>query len=232
MVISHVSLLNAGQAELKNAQNSALKDSKQKTTLMRYKKPHTKSRCSIKIEVDTLGRHKVLRKGLEGLGGSKNVETGISLSIEYGSEYGSINDTSIKLGIGTTYQIPRSLKNFEGDFNFIPIYSLIKICSVTNEPTTYLIGQLGYNVLYEGESDYKGELSLRGGIYYGIGVGLILNHNFQIEALYSINKGEGDYSGGTVEHYDSDYGWIYSYVSPMSFDIGYSKISLSIGFRI
>ncbi len=203
------------KSELKKLQ-PIRKDTKQKTTLKRYKKSPAKSRGNIKIGMDISGKHKISG---EGASGSEDVEEGTSLSIEYGS----IIDKGVELGIGMTYQLPRAQEDYDGDFNFVPIYGLIKIYSATSDPSPYLIGQLGYDIFYKGDSDYKGELSLSGGIYYGIGAGLIFNRSFQIEGLYSINKGEGDYPGGYYGGY---------YVPSMSFDIEYSKINLSIGFRI
>ncbi len=188
---------------------------KRETTLRHYKKaPVKRSWGVIKIGGDTSGKHKVSG---EGLSGSEDVEAGLSLS----GEYTSIYDKGIELGGGMTYQLPRSQEDYPGDFNFVPIYGLIKICSTTSEPTPYFIGQLGYNVLYEGDDDYTGEASLEGGMYYGIGAGLIFQNGFQIEVLYSVNKGSCKLSG-----YDYYYGYY-----DFDFDIDYSKISLSMGYR-
>lgn len=179
------------------------------------KKSRTKSGGSIKFGMDTSGKHKVSGAGLSG---SEAVDNGTSVSFEIAP----VNDEGIGIGAGITYQLPRNQKDYEGKFNFVPIYGLIKICSPPSEASPYFIGQLGYNLLYEGDKDYTGEeMSLSGGTYYGIGAGLILQDEFQIEVLYSVNKGEGSYPGGYV------YGW---YVPPFTIDVEYSKISLSIGF--
>lgn len=159
---------------------------------------------TVKIGVDMSGKHEV---SSEGLSATENVEMGFSLSGEYVS---AINET-LELGVGITYQIPRSQEDFKGDFNFIPIYGLVKIRPTTNDMSPYLIGQLGYN-LFDGDSDYKGLGSLSGGIYYGIGAGLIFQKGVQVELLYSVNNGSYEVLG-------------------YNFDIKYSKIGLSLGYN-
>jgi hypothetical protein len=159
---------------------------------------------TVKIGLDMSGEHEV--SGL-GLSGSEDVEMGFSLSVEY---VAAINE-NLGLGAGITYQMPRSQEDFEGDFNFMPIYGLVKLRATSNDISPYLIGQLGYNLFY-GDSDYKGSGSLSGGIYYGIGAGIIFQKGFQVELLYSVNNGSYELLG-----YD--------------FDIEYSKIGLFLGYN-
>ncbi len=147
--------------------------------------------------------------------GSPNVKSGVSLSIEYAY----LLNEMFELGAGVTYQLPRSLKKpYNGeDFNFIPIYSLAKInYSFNDDISSYLVGQLGYN-FFDGNDKYKddgdgGKVSLKGGIYYGIGVGVVFQKKYQAELLYSMNNGEV-----SIENID--------------LDVEYSKIGLSFGYK-
>lgn len=162
---------------------------------------------AIKIGIDLAGDHDVSGYGLSG---SEDVDMGFSLSAEF---FGSIGD-NVDIGGGLTWQLPRSQKDFEGDFYFIPLYGMIRVQSSSAKVAPYAVGQLGYNFFF-GDDDYKGTgiyaADLEGGLYYGIGGGIIINDKFQIEALYSVNNGSADILG-----YD--------------FDIEYSKISIIFGF--
>ncbi len=159
-----------------------------------------------KLGLDLPGDHEV--SGL-GLSGTEDVDTGFSLSADF---FGSIGD-NFNIGGGITYQLPRSQKDFPGDFYFIPIYGLIRIRSASQKVAPYAIGQIGYN-FFNGDSDYKGtgifEADLNGGLYYGLGGGIIFNERFQLEVLYSVNNGEAELLGVT-------------------FDIEYSKVTLLFG---
>jgi hypothetical protein len=121
---------------------------------------------------------------------------------------------SSTIGAGITYQFPRCQERFKGDFYFIPVYGLIKIRSASEKVAPYGIGQIGYNIIFEGDTDYKGTgiyaADLEGGLYYGVGGGIILGEKFQIEALYSVNNGTATILG-------------------TEFDIEYSKVTLSVG---
>lgn len=163
---------------------------------------------TVKFGLDFSGDHEISGYGLSG---SEDVETGFSLTGELFGKVGDIFD----FGGGVTLQIPRSQEDFEGDFYFIPLYGMIRARIETETVTPYFIGQLGYN-FFEGDSDYKGygiyEADLEGGLYYGLGAGIIFQKHFLIEALYSVNNGTGE---------------IFGY----EFDIEYSKITLNIGYN-
>ena len=154
---------------------------------------------------------------------AEDVNDGVSLSVEQviyaNNNYG--------LGGGIAYQIERELKDYEGKFNFIPIYGLAKLRTVPRDiyqPSFYLTGQLGYNIL-EGDRDYKGKDGvLDGGLYYGIGGGLSFKNGFLFELLYSVNNGSYEAQG---VGYDG-YGYFFPY--KINVDIEYSLIRLSIGY--
>ena len=54
-------------------------------------------------------------------------------------------------------------------------------------------------------------MPLNGGIYYGMGAGLMINEKFQAELLYSVNNGSSELLG-------------------VDFDVEYSKLGVSVGF--
>jgi hypothetical protein len=163
---------------------------------------------TVKLGIDLAGDHEVSGYGLSG---STDVETGFSLT---GELFGKVSDI-FDIGGGLTLQIPRSQEDFQGDFYFIPLYGMIRARIETETVTPYFIGQLGYN-FFGGDSDYKGsgiyEADLEGGLYYGIGAGIIIGKHFLIEALYSVNNGTGKILG-------------------YEFDIEYSKVTLNIGYN-
>jgi hypothetical protein len=163
---------------------------------------------TVKLGIDLAGDHEVSGYGLSG---SDDVETGFSLTGELFGKVSNIFD----IGGGVTIQIPRSQEDFAGDFYFIPLYGMIRARIETETVTPYFIGQLGYN-FFDGDSDYKGygilEADLEGGLYYGLGAGIIIGKHFLIEALYSVNNGTG-----TILGYE--------------FDIEYSKVTLNFGYN-
>lgn len=168
---------------------------------------NTYAESNIKIGVDFMGKHKVT---INGISAEEDVKTGVSLSGEY---IQAINP-NVGIGGGITFQIPRSQEDYEGNFKFIPLYGLVKIHSNYEYQAVnfYLLGQLGYNA-FMGDNDYKGFGTLTGGLYYGIGTGIIFNKNNQIELLYSVNNGSYSISGWSG-----------------SFDVEYSKITVSYGY--
>ena len=163
---------------------------------------------TFKLGIDFPGDHEVSGYGLSG---TEDVDTGVSLSGELFANVAKNFD----IGGGITVQIPRSQKDFEGDFYFIPLYGALRVRFDTENVTPYFIGQIGYN-FFDGDSNYKGygmyEADLDGGLYWGLGGGIIFNKHFMIELLYSVNNGTG-----TILGYE--------------FDIEYSKVTLNIGYN-
>ncbi len=163
---------------------------------------------AVKLGLDFEGDHKVSGYGVSG---TEDVEPGVSLSAEF---FAPIAHT-IDLGGGMALQIPRSQQDYEGDFSFMPFYFAIRTRLMDNNTTPYFIGQLGYNFFF-GDSDYRGtgvyEADLDGGLYWGLGGGVIINRHFLIELLYTENNGTAETAG-------------------YSFDIKYSKVTLSFGFN-
>jgi hypothetical protein len=184
------------------------------------------SENTLKFGFDISGSHKVSGNvNVSGVGsasgsGSSEADAGVSVSWE------SVGyaDRNVGLGVGASYQLPRQLSSAStGKFNFMPIYGLLKIRSNPSKHNEYVygVGQMGYNFFF-GDKDYKGTNgSLGGGLYYGIGVGANIN-KFQMEFMYSVNKGSFSdsgivYSGGHYYNYNT------------SGTIDYSKVNLTFG---
>jgi hypothetical protein len=153
---------------------------------------------ALKLGLDVSGNHEFSYGG-----DSENfdVETGLSFAGEF---YAALN-RNVDLGAGIILQMPRSLEDYTGTFNFIPLYGVLRLKLDNQGATPYFIGQLGYNLFF-GDSDYKGSADLEGGLYYGIGGGVIINQNILIELLYSVNR--GTYGGLNGVDFDVDYSYI------------------------
>jgi hypothetical protein len=162
----------------------------------------------IKFGIDSEGDHKVTGFGASG---TEDVEASSSLTAEF---YSPVANT-LDLGGGVTFQSPRSQKDYAGDFYFIPVYFAMRTRFLNKNTTPYFIGQLGYNFFF-GDSDYRGtgiyEADLDGGLYWGLGGGVIVNNNFLIELLYTENNGTATTMG-------------------YEFDVKYSKVTLNFGFN-
>ena len=159
---------------------------------------------TLKLGIDLAGDHEVSALGSSG---STDVETGFSIT---GELFGKVSDI-FDIGGGITLQIPRSQEDFQGDFYFIPVYAMIRARIETEQATPYFIGQVGYN-FFDGDSDYKGPIDLEGGLYWGLGGGVIINKHFLIEVLYSVNNGTGKLYG-------------------IEGDIEYSKVTINLGYN-
>jgi hypothetical protein len=146
---------------------------------------------TVKLGIDMAGDHDVSAPGDSK---SYDVDTGFSLS---GEVFGKIGN-NFDVGAGITIQIPRSVEDFEGDFMFIPVYGMIRARIETENVAPYFIGQLGYN-FFLADDDYKGAADLTGGLYYGLGLGIIIKKHFLIEALYSVNNGTYELSSNELD---------------------------------
>jgi hypothetical protein len=146
--------------------------------------------------LQVLGSHEVT---INNLSGTEDVETGFS----FGADFLCAVHDNIELGIGIEYQIPRSQVKYEGDFNFAPLYGIIRFPISLRYVTLYSLGRIGYGFFF-GEERYTGTFGkLTGGFYYAVGGGIELirftlfgreNYLF-LESTYSANNGrvEDDY---------------------------------------
>jgi len=116
------------------------------------------------------------------------------------------------IGGGLEIEIPRPVTNFEGDFQFISFYGAmkIKIFKLSSHHDYFTAsGKLGYGFLF-GDNDYKGTLSLGGGLHMGAGVGALIHNLIVVEAFYVVNKGSMGQYGNKL-------------------NVQYSRISLTTG---
>jgi hypothetical protein len=177
-----------------------------------------------KIGLDISGSHKSTLSGsidyipIPSISSTKSSTDGFSISLEATD----CLQPSIILGVGFTYQIPRSItaEGKTGNFNFIPIYGILKY---KINPLVDIIGHLGYN-LFNGDREYKGDASLQGGLYYGVGGELKLRE-FIISFFYSEHKGSFSQSGWISDGY-------YLHYYDLKGDVSYSKFTISIGITL
>lgn len=164
--------------------------------------------AAVKLGLDLNGNHEFSNEvGNINYSEDMDVDSGISFS---GEIFNSQN-RNFDIGGGITFQLPRTLEDSDAGFNFIPVYGMLRLKLENGSITPYFIGQLGYSLFF-GDDDYKEfDADLTGGLYYGLGGGVVVDQKFLIELLYSV-------SNGTYEVYDED------------FDVEYSVISLNFGF--
>ncbi len=131
---------------------------------------------------------------------TEDVDNGFYLSGEYLVPY----QDNMTLGAGLTYQLARNVKDDTDDFNFTPIYALVKVdTDMGGKYAPYLLGQVGYNLF---SLDVSG-VDTKGGLYWGIGGGLQVTDSMNAEVLYSVNNGKAD-----------------------DIELSYSKISVGVSF--
>jgi hypothetical protein len=150
--------------------------------------------------------------------GEADVQNGFALSLELGK---TILE-KMGLGVGATYQFPREYDEKgtgEAKFNFIPFYGLLKFWTDAAGLFPFGMIQIGYNLLLGNDAfkNYSGGESsdLTGGLYWGLGGGIILLNGIQLELLYSENNGS---LNGDRAFYNGE--------------VRYSKISISVGISL
>ncbi len=153
-----------------------------------------KASISPKFCVDLSGSHKANAMGQSS---SLNIKTGVAFGLEIARNTGE----TFNFGLGLLYLVPRELEVTEsGNFNFVPVYALGKISLVSKEESIIpsLIANIGYNVIYNGDSNYKGPLNLKGGLYIGGGLRLDIE-KFFLEGTYKSFSGSATYSDVTFD---------------------------------
>ncbi len=122
------------------------------------------------------------------------------------------NKKNFSLGVGASYQIPRSMTNEVGSskFSFIPVYVTMSLkVSPQSVITPEIIGHAGYNFLSV-TGYYPDDCKQIGGVYYGIGAGLRMDM-FILQLMYKVNEFEltYEYPGGDPDYeWDNDFYWI------------------------
>jgi hypothetical protein len=173
--------------------------------------PQRKVHISPKFALDLAGNHSV---SLQSLKGDTNVNTSFSIGIEI---LGCKNEV-FNFGGGLLYLAPREQEiKGTGNFNFIPIYAIGKL-NLAEEASdgTSIILNVGYNLIFNGDTNYKGMFSLNGGLLFGGGIRYSIN-KFYVEALFKSLNGSASYE-------DQD--------SKINFDITYTTLSIGIGLLL
>jgi hypothetical protein len=115
-----------------------------------------------------------------------DITNGISATVEIFNNYSEV----FKIGVGTSFQLPRSIDADDAnDFFFIPIYGAINIAVFNSDLlTTSIATTFGYS-FFSGDSDYKKEFGLHGGLNWGVGFNTIINDLIIAEVLYKETNG-------------------------------------------
>ena len=141
---------------------------------------------------------------------SYNVSQGLSLSLEID---GSDNPGFGLFGLGAELVTPRSYEYTDHSFGYVSFYVAGKInpLSFKGKSDFLLIcGKGGYGLIYG--DDYFIKLnSTKGGLYYGAGLGLVVDEVIIIEAMYTVNQQGLGLGGGDKA------------------DTKYSRINVSLG---
>ncbi len=163
---------------------------------------------TVKFGYDLSGTHEVSAFGITV---EEDVESGISV----GGEFLFHANPNIDFGIGLSHQLERSFEDVPAEFQFTSLYGTVRLKTNLEPVDPYICGQLGYGYL-DGDSDYRGtgiyEADLEGDLYYGLGLGAIINKHFLIELLYTVNEGTGRLEYFQIEG-----------------DIRYEKMTMNIG---
>ena len=143
---------------------------------------------------------KIELKGAYDLGGEYRFEKssvkGKANAMEVGAEYRYEVTPGLELGGGVAYQAHKDVKEYKAEmYDSVPVYATAKYTFDTAAPVKpYVKGDLGYSINNNDAKD---------GVYYGVGAGLNINNNFNVDVMYKENKGK--YEIGTKD-YKADYG--------------------------
>ena len=142
---------------------------------------------------------KIELKGAYDLGGKYHFEKssvkGKANAMEAGAEYRYEVTPGLELGGGVAYQAHKDVKEYKAEmYDSVPVYATAKYTFDTAAPVKpYVKGDLGYSINNNDAKD---------GVYYGVGAGLNINDNFNVDVMYKENKGK--YEIGTKD-YKTDY---------------------------
>lgn len=158
----------------------------------------------LRLGFDTAGNHEV---SIPGRSGTLDVDDSLAIGGELFS-----SARSAEFGGGIEYQLSRAQEDVSGNFNFIPMYALLRVFPLdTGRAGPCLTARAGYNA-FDGDSSYSLGLPLHGGLYYAGGLGYVID-SYQLDIIYSVNNG-------------------YVELTPsVDADIRYTKLSLSMAAR-
>lgn len=154
----------------------------------------------IKMGYDNLG---VMETKYFGETSTYEIEAGYALGVEFLK-----SENRLQTGLGVEYQLMRGATGESEDFRFIPAYLTARLNLFKGKTSPYLQGRLGYNLFQVNGT--SSNLSYHGGLFYGVGAGLTLAKDLQVQLDYSVHNGERQWQ---------------NVVTPYR----YEKISLSLG---
>ena len=114
-----------------------------------------------------------------------DVENGWSPSLEF-----MLQKSNFKLGIGSEYQLQRSVKDSPVEFNFTPVYAVARYVTDINTvfvPETVI--QCGYNFFQAEHFNEEVYPDRTGGLYYGLGE-CFTYKEYVLQFLYKVNSGK------------------------------------------
>ena len=134
-------------------------------------------------------------------------------------------DENLTYGLGGEFMINRGAEEFAtGNFAFHSIYGYgnYKI-----DEKLYGIGRIGYN-LFTGDDDFTDcsdfcEVTLEGGLMYGLGFGFSLTQKVDFEGMYITNEGK------VKLNYDNNY---YYGIDDTDAKFSYSRLNLALKMKL
>jgi len=117
---------------------------------------------------------------------------------------------NVLIGLGLEVQLARENKPYDyylngtGKFGFVPVYADLRYQTpLTKQLNSELIFNGGYNFVY-GDKKFSvdEEWHLSGGLYFGMGLGLVFN-NIVLQLMYKENRATK--SSGEIEGFDFDH---------------------------
>lgn len=138
-----------------------------------------------------------------------DADGGVSIAFEGHGAMGP----NVDIGGGIEFQSYRELTQSTrgGSFQFVPIYLLMRLHPEMSDITPYLAMQLGFSIFNADDKFTGGTLTTTPGGHFGFGVGVILDKNFLMEFMATVDSGGLQYNGEDV------------------IDVSYSKVTFSIG---
>jgi len=117
-----------------------------------------------------------------------NVGIGISPAMEYLKQY-----NALLFGLGAEYQVQRNVDFdvLDGKMGFIPLFGVVRY--QLSSPLKFfpeLVGQFGYNFLTADEDYLEGDATVKGGLYWGAGAGIVIQNKYLIQLMYKTNYGK------------------------------------------
>lgn len=174
-----------------------------------------------RVSIDFPGQIKTSGGNVTGL--DTDTETGFGLGADY---YHPIGDV-FAIGAGFEYLFDRKVKNTSSQFGFMPVYVTGMLAPFKTDTAgqegwmksfaPYAKVNLGYNVMYTGNDNYKFlNSSLIGGFYWAAGIGAKLPYNLTADIMYSSYAGQHEIKVPLV--------------GTAKTDDTYTKVSVNVGY--